>query len=74
MHDARRECVILGRLASQHILGFQHFNNYKAAAATKLAALPNPRLDSMEKESRIDVKSWMWEHTRDVHGGVVGQN
>ena len=18
-------------------------------------------------------KSWMWEHTRDVHGGIVGQ-
>ena len=49
----------------------QHFNNYKTAAAAKLAALPNPRL---EKETRIDVKSWMWEHTRDVHGGVVGPN
>ena len=50
----------------------QHLNNYKAAA--RLAARPNPRPGSREKESRGDVKSWMWEHTRDIHSGVVGPN
>ena len=47
----------------------QHYNNYRAAAAAKLAALPNLGQDNMKQR---DVKSWMWEHTRDVHGGVLG--
>ena len=48
----------------------QHYNNYRAAAAAKLAALPNLGQDKGMKQR--DVKSWMWEHTRDVHGGVLG--
>ena len=50
----------------------QHYSNYKSAAAAKLSALPN--LMTGCSDHRKDVKSWMWEHTRDVHGGVVGDN
>jgi hypothetical protein len=50
----------------------QHCSNYRAASAAKLSAMPTPRPGS--SEYRKDVKSWMWEHTRDVHEGVVGES
>ena len=28
----------------------------------------------MDNRNRRDVKSWMWEHTRDVHGRDVGES
>ena len=52
----------------------QHHSNYRAAAAARLTALPNPRQGGAENGGRKDVKSWMWEHTRDVHGGFVGES
>ena len=50
----------------------QHFANYRAASAANLPALPNPTLGGSVIRPRRDVKSWMWEHVRDMHGGVVG--
>ena len=52
----------------------EHLGAYRAAAAAKVPAMPNHgaglRLNRNGKEE--DVKSWMWEHSRDHHGGVVG--
>ena len=45
--------------------------NYRAASAANLPALPNPTLGGSVIRPRRDVKSWMWEHVRDMHGGVV---
>ena len=50
----------------------QHFANYRAAAPANLQALPNPTLGGSVMKPGRDVKSWMWEHARDMHGGVVG--
>ena len=44
----------------------QHFMNYKTASEDKLPALP--------EENERDPKSWMWEHVREMHDGVVGVN
>ena len=52
----------------------QHFSNYKVAANAKLPAIPNQRQDDNNNAGKRDVKSCMWEHTRDVHGGVVGDS
>ena len=49
----------------------EHFSNYRGAAAANLPAQP-PGNDS-DRFSK-PVKSWMWEHTRDVHGGQIGDN
>ena len=48
----------------------EHFSNYRVAAAANLLAQP-PGNDS----DRLGkpVKSWMWEQTRDVHGGQIGE-
>ena len=48
----------------------QHFSNYRAAAAAKLP--PLQRENPGRLENVRDCKSWMWEHTRDEHDGVVG--
>ena len=44
----------------------QHFMNYKTASENKLPALP--------EENEREPKSWMWEHVREMHDGVVGVN
>ena len=60
----------------------EHMENYRAAAAANLPAqvqnqnrpmCGKPRCVDVNK-CRCNVKLWMWEHTRDVHGGVVGVN
>ena len=49
----------------------EHLTDYRSAAASNLPALPTTELCTGQHRKQI-VKSWMWEHTRDVHGGVVG--
>ena len=39
-------------------------SNYRAAAASSEQRQPQDK----------KVKSWMWEHVRDYHDGVVGEN
>ena len=39
-------------------------SNYRAAAASSEQRQPEGK----------KVKSWMWEHVRDCHSGVVGEN
>ena len=51
----------------------EHLNDYRAAAAAKLPALPDPGPGTNGNERKRDVKSWMWEHTRDNHEGAVGE-
>ena len=46
----------------------KHISDYRAASAARLPPLPT----SLEPTDKRRVKSWMWEHTRDVHGGQVG--
>ena len=62
--------VYIGKTAYTRIK--QHFSNYKVAANAKLPAIPNQRQADNNNVGKRDVKSWMWEHTRYVHGGVVG--
>ena len=51
----------------------EHLGNYRAAAAAKLPALPPNEVGGAGCGKRkTDVKSWMWEHCRDCHGGVLG--
>ena len=51
----------------------EHLGDYKSAAAAMLPApvlvLPQVGIDHQQKTR---IKSCMWEHTRDVHGGAVG--
>ena len=47
----------------------EHLGSYRAASAAKLPPLP---LSNNLTEKRPP-KSWMWEHTRDVHYGQVGE-
>ena len=42
----------------------EHLLDYRAAASASLQPQPEGQR----------VKSWMWEHARDHHGGVVGEN
>ena len=49
----------------------EHMANYRAAAAAKLPALPRNQTSGEGLKAK-DVKSWMWEHERDCHGGVIG--
>ena len=49
----------------------EHLSNYRAASAAKLPALPTS--DAGGGIRKKDVKSFMWEHSRDCHGGVVGE-
>ena len=50
----------------------EHLADYRSAARDRLPAQLQPGGDAGEKPK--NVKSWMWEHVRDVHGGVVGEN
>ena len=43
----------------------EHISDYRAA---RLPPLPT----SLEPTDKRRVKSWMWEHTCDVHGGQLG--
>ena len=52
----------------------QHFNNYRAAAAAKLPALPRCSPECGDNKNERDAKSWMWEHTRENHNGLVGED
>ena len=54
----------------------EHLRDYRAAAAARLPAqLQQDWVALGVGEGRCkDVKSFMWEHTRDCHDGVVGQN
>ena len=47
----------------------EHLASYRSAYAAKLPPLPTRHGPD---EPTKDVKSWMWEHTRDVHGGQMG--
>ena len=47
----------------------EHLGDYRAAFAAKL---PPPVTANNIKEKRPP-KSWMWEHTRDVHQGQIGE-
>ena len=50
----------------------EHLSDYRAASAAKLPPLPRSDCGTAP-DKRNAVKSWMWEHTRDVHGGQVGE-
>ena len=54
----------------------EHWGDYRAAAAAKTPPLPpdNPGWLVNRRKTKVDVKSWMWEHTRDIHGGVLGDD
>ena len=49
----------------------EHIADYKAAHAAKL---PPPPTKHGPTQQDLLVKSWMWAHTRDVHGGTMGDN
>ena len=51
----------------------EHLSDYRAASAARLPALPTD--DGSRTgcgKRKVNVKSWMWEHSRDIHGGVLG--
>ena len=54
----------------------EHWGNYRAAAAAKIQPLPAGTSGWVDngRRKKVDVKSWMWEHTRDSHGGVLGDD
>ena len=49
----------------------QHLAAYKSAAAAGLPAIPQ-HVSSDPLDRPRAAKSWMWEHTRDQHQGIVG--
>lgn len=69
---------ILGKHAERTQLNTQlkeHISNYRAAAAVRLPPLIDDngeRIRVGTNKGKQDVGSWMWEHTRDHHGEVVG--
>ena len=52
----------------------EHMSDYRAAAAAKLPPLPPNVGETYGGTKRKNVKSFMWEHTRDCHDGAVGQH
>ena len=48
----------------------EHLADYRAAATANLP--PQPEVYGPDQH-RKPVKSWMWEHTRDVHGGQTDE-
>ena len=56
--------------------------NYRADATAMLPALQQHNTNVMcgkqrcvlQNKCKCNVKSWMWEHSRDYHGWVVGGN
>lgn len=51
----------------------QHLTAYRAASTANIPAPPQLVYSDLTKWPRA-AKSWMWEHTRDCHGGIVGQD
>jgi hypothetical protein len=49
----------------------EHLANYRAAAVARLPPLPP---DDSGGRARVRHKSWMWEHVRDYHDGVLGDS
>ena len=49
----------------------QHLAAYRAAAAAREPAQPQPPPNGSDLRPKAP-KSWMWEHTRDMHAGIVG--
>ena len=49
----------------------EHISDYRAAAAVRLP--PLPPTDGEAQGRKKNVKSFMWEHSRDCHGGLLGQ-
>ena len=52
----------------------EHLSNYRAASAAQLPALPPEVIRPRAGKKGKNVKSWMWEHSRDCHGGAVSGN
>ena len=60
----------------------EHMDNYRAASKAKLPAMVQNENRAMcgkircvaQNKCKCCVKSWMWEHTHDHHGGVVGED
>ena len=60
----------------------EHMDNYRAASKAKLPALVQSENSVMcgktrcveQNKCKCAVKSWMWEHTRDIHNGVVSED
>ena len=52
----------------------QHYSNYRSASAANLPALPQSTPGNGLNKHEREPKSWMWEHTRNVHDGEVGEN
>ena len=63
--------LYIGFLSSKW-LESQHLAAYRTASAANVPA--QPQLVGFGLDRPKAAKSWMWEHTRDVHGGIVGQN
>ena len=51
----------------------EHLADYRSAARDRLPAQLQQAGGDAGENPR-NVKSWMWEHVRDVHGGAVGEN
>ena len=49
-------------------------SDYRSAAAANLPPSPQPNGfgTAHHNHPKKPVNSWMWEHTRDVHGGQLG--
>ena len=52
----------------------EHFSDYRSAAAARVPPQPQPQQGDQGQGRRKNVKSWMWEHSRDYHGGLLGQD
>ena len=54
----------------------EHLSDYRSAAAAKLPPLlPDVGVGvGVGLYKKKNVKSFMWEHTRDCHEGVIGEN
>jgi hypothetical protein len=57
----------------------EHLTDYRAASAARLPPLDNDSGGGGRGGYGVgirkkDVKSWMWEHSRDCHGGGIGEN
>ena len=69
-----RETVVDALIMYTSRTGFtrirEHIADYRAASAANLPPLQSDDNSVFRKR----VKSWMWEHTRDVHGGTVGEH
>ena len=57
-------------------------DNYRAAATAEIPAKDSSRTSVIcgkprclqQNKCKCDVKSWMWEHTREHHNGELGEN